>query len=317
MSRSTRPRGACSPTTTSTSPVASSSWRLVGDDHHAAISRLRVAGISRPTAVDRGRAEPDHHAGDPRVGQHDRFGSVELGTRVAAALPDARLGTLDAGHIPFFDDPARCAELIHDLAAGQPQADSLRDRSGRSGVPERSQNGGAADPIGRSADLAQQETVRTSPTPNSRRSPSPVSTESRPEVITTSAFAGDGWNCHPDASLGSSRKMAAVVARSSEMSNGGTPSAITPWRLGVVGTPDGRRPHDRSYPRVDARVVDRIRHGALPSPRAGRRRSSVCAPHAPVVQVRRQRATTRAHARFRPPTFGRAGGRRDRQQHGR
>jgi pimeloyl-ACP methyl ester carboxylesterase len=51
------------------------------------------------------------------VGQHDRFGSVELGTRVAAALPDARLETLDAGHIPFFDDPARCAGLIHDLAA--------------------------------------------------------------------------------------------------------------------------------------------------------------------------------------------------------
>ena len=49
-------------------------------------------------------------------GRHDRFGSVELGTRVAAALPDARLEVLDAGHIPFFDDPARCAELIHDLA---------------------------------------------------------------------------------------------------------------------------------------------------------------------------------------------------------
>jgi len=56
-------------------------------------------------------------------GQHDRLLLYRRQSkRARAALPWARHVTLGAGHVPFYDDPAACAEVIRRCAARVPAA---------------------------------------------------------------------------------------------------------------------------------------------------------------------------------------------------
>ena len=45
-------------------------------------------------------------------GNHDPFGKLEVARQAAAILPKAQLHTLDAGHLPFVDQPADCGSAI-------------------------------------------------------------------------------------------------------------------------------------------------------------------------------------------------------------
>jgi pimeloyl-ACP methyl ester carboxylesterase len=44
-------------------------------------------------------------------GAKDPFGSVEVGRKACAIMPDASLEVVGEGHLPWLDDPARCREL--------------------------------------------------------------------------------------------------------------------------------------------------------------------------------------------------------------
>lgn len=44
-------------------------------------------------------------------GNNDPFGGIEVGRRAAELLKNARLEVIDAGHIPYLDQPEACAEL--------------------------------------------------------------------------------------------------------------------------------------------------------------------------------------------------------------
>jgi 2-hydroxy-6-oxonona-2,4-dienedioate hydrolase len=53
------------------------------------------------------------------LGTKDNFASVETGKSIVAALPDGTFHTIDrAGHLPWLEDPAACAQLI----LGKPKA---------------------------------------------------------------------------------------------------------------------------------------------------------------------------------------------------
>ena len=45
-------------------------------------------------------------------GDHDPVGTVEAGRAVATLIPEAQLGVLPAGHVPYFGNPERVAELL-------------------------------------------------------------------------------------------------------------------------------------------------------------------------------------------------------------
>ncbi|MDQ5851438.1 MAG: alpha/beta hydrolase [Chloroflexota bacterium] len=45
-------------------------------------------------------------------GDHDPFGKLDVARQAATILPNARLHALDAGHLPFVDDPAECGRAI-------------------------------------------------------------------------------------------------------------------------------------------------------------------------------------------------------------
>jgi pimeloyl-ACP methyl ester carboxylesterase len=52
-------------------------------------------------------------------GDKDTFGSPALGAEMAALAPDARCAVIhDAGHLPFWDQPEQCAQLIRAFLAG-------------------------------------------------------------------------------------------------------------------------------------------------------------------------------------------------------
>ncbi len=51
-------------------------------------------------------------------GDRDPFGSPAVGAQMAAIMPRARLVTLAAGHLPWVDDPERCAEIVRDFLEG-------------------------------------------------------------------------------------------------------------------------------------------------------------------------------------------------------
>lgn len=52
-------------------------------------------------------------------GDKDTFGPPELGAEMAALAPDARCVVIqDAGHLPFWDQPEQCAEIIRAFLAG-------------------------------------------------------------------------------------------------------------------------------------------------------------------------------------------------------
>ncbi len=50
-------------------------------------------------------------------GRRDPFGDLDIGHRVATALPHGNLLEMDAGHIPWFDDPVECARLVRQALA--------------------------------------------------------------------------------------------------------------------------------------------------------------------------------------------------------
>ncbi|MBI2237121.1 MAG: alpha/beta hydrolase [Actinobacteria bacterium] len=45
-------------------------------------------------------------------GDADVFGSPDVGRRAAALMPDASCNEISGGHLPWLDDPRRCADLI-------------------------------------------------------------------------------------------------------------------------------------------------------------------------------------------------------------
>jgi 2-hydroxy-6-oxonona-2,4-dienedioate hydrolase len=45
-------------------------------------------------------------------GTHDPFGSADIGRNILNFMPDARLEIIDAGHVPYIDQPEKCAEII-------------------------------------------------------------------------------------------------------------------------------------------------------------------------------------------------------------
>jgi 2-hydroxy-6-oxonona-2,4-dienedioate hydrolase len=48
-------------------------------------------------------------------GERDPFGPPSAGESACRIMPDARLTTLDTGHLPWVDAPERCARLVQDL----------------------------------------------------------------------------------------------------------------------------------------------------------------------------------------------------------
>lgn len=54
-------------------------------------------------------------------GTDDPFGDADVAHRLVSALPDAQLDLVaDAGHAPWLDEPAHCAEIAHDVLVGGP-----------------------------------------------------------------------------------------------------------------------------------------------------------------------------------------------------
>ena len=45
-------------------------------------------------------------------GDHDPVGAVEAAHASAAAIPEARLEVLSAGHVPYLGHPERVSELV-------------------------------------------------------------------------------------------------------------------------------------------------------------------------------------------------------------
>ena len=63
-------------------------------------------------------------------GRRDRLLPYRLqAPRARAVLPWATHVTLGAGHVPFYDDPAACAEAIRTGVAGAPE--HLRGQAAR------------------------------------------------------------------------------------------------------------------------------------------------------------------------------------------
>jgi 2-hydroxy-6-oxonona-2,4-dienedioate hydrolase len=52
-------------------------------------------------------------------GDRDPFGSPAIGAQMAAIMPRTRLVTLAAGHLPWVDEPGRCAEIVRDFLAAR------------------------------------------------------------------------------------------------------------------------------------------------------------------------------------------------------
>jgi pimeloyl-ACP methyl ester carboxylesterase len=50
-------------------------------------------------------------------GRRDPFGGVDVARRVVESLPQGELLLMDAGHVPFFDDPVECGRLIRECLA--------------------------------------------------------------------------------------------------------------------------------------------------------------------------------------------------------
>jgi pimeloyl-ACP methyl ester carboxylesterase len=74
-------------------------------------------------AMRAGRARPENVFTDDELrsittpvqliwGDGDVFGGPEIGRCAVAVMPDARLEIIPGGHVPFLDDPQRCATLI-------------------------------------------------------------------------------------------------------------------------------------------------------------------------------------------------------------
>jgi pimeloyl-ACP methyl ester carboxylesterase len=48
-------------------------------------------------------------------GERDPFGPPSAGEAARLVMPDARLMTLNAGHLPWVDQPNRCADIVQEL----------------------------------------------------------------------------------------------------------------------------------------------------------------------------------------------------------
>jgi pimeloyl-ACP methyl ester carboxylesterase len=88
---------------------------------------FRQAMLSHmPLAMRLGRPRPENFLSDAELsgitapvlmiwGNEDPYGPPEIGARAAALIPDAQLEVIPGRHVPFLDDPERCAWLITDL----------------------------------------------------------------------------------------------------------------------------------------------------------------------------------------------------------
>jgi 2-hydroxy-6-oxonona-2,4-dienedioate hydrolase len=50
-------------------------------------------------------------------GDDDPFGSVDVGRRASELMPRARLEVVSGGHLPWLDQPGRCASLATEFLA--------------------------------------------------------------------------------------------------------------------------------------------------------------------------------------------------------
>jgi pimeloyl-ACP methyl ester carboxylesterase len=75
-----------------------------------------------------GRGRPENHLTDDELrsiaapvhfiwGQNDVYGGPAIGQRAAELIPEARLEVTPGNHLPFLDDPERCAALIMEAVA--------------------------------------------------------------------------------------------------------------------------------------------------------------------------------------------------------
>lgn len=102
-------------------------------DEVSTISLMRVMNRLRGSVPQYRLTEPDlRRIAQPVLlvwGNSDPFGSVGTAHRIASILPDARLHTIEgAGHLPWLDEPSRCAELISGFLAAQRTSFSGGDR---------------------------------------------------------------------------------------------------------------------------------------------------------------------------------------------
>ncbi len=74
---------------------------LRGSRHEQRLSASDLAQISQPTLLV--------------FGTNDPFGAARVGEQIAAAMPDARLHTFDAGHAPWLRHHAAIGTLINDF----------------------------------------------------------------------------------------------------------------------------------------------------------------------------------------------------------
>jgi 2-hydroxy-6-oxonona-2,4-dienedioate hydrolase len=92
--------------------------------HHKISSLTLMARVNRL-----GGARPDVEIGQEDLktvsqptaflwGTNDPWGGIEVGRRLAGMMPDAAFHPISGGgHLPWLDEPAECARLIHDFLA--------------------------------------------------------------------------------------------------------------------------------------------------------------------------------------------------------
>jgi len=95
-------------------PDAPRSWttllrrflRLTGSNKRMRITEDELKRITQPTLFVWGKSDP--------------FGSVEAGRRAAALVSNARLEVVGRGHVPWWDEPQKCADLIRNFVGLAP-----------------------------------------------------------------------------------------------------------------------------------------------------------------------------------------------------
>lgn len=80
-------------------------------------SMLRLGGPNPRYVISEDELRSIEHRTDLIWGRNDPFGGLDIAARVVDALPEASLHEIEAGHVPWFDDPAGCARLVRECLA--------------------------------------------------------------------------------------------------------------------------------------------------------------------------------------------------------
>ncbi len=48
-------------------------------------------------------------------GERDPFAGLDVARRAMELMPNARLHEMNAGHLPFLDDPTECSKIVKEF----------------------------------------------------------------------------------------------------------------------------------------------------------------------------------------------------------